>query len=98
MRAHPGRATRERPGDPGRYPDRGRGRPRHTPGRCSQRSLSVVLPTVQATTAEAVAYMSILNRGPTCQLAATASLTVVTHGARVASIRANPVSYRIDQP
>jgi hypothetical protein len=65
--------------------------------RCAERSLAVVLPTVQGTAAEAVAFMSIFNRGAPCQLAATASLTVVAHRARVAAIRGNPVRYRIDQ-
>jgi hypothetical protein len=44
-----------------------------------------------------VAFLSILNRGVACRLIATASLTVVRHGARVVSIRGNPVSYRINQ-
>jgi hypothetical protein len=69
----------------------------NTLARCSNRSLQVVLPRTEGTATQAVAFLSILNRGVACRLIATASLTVVRHGARVVSIRGNPVSYRINQ-
>ena len=41
--------------------------------------------------------MVVLNRGATCRLVATGSLTVIRNGIQVASIDGNPVSYRINQ-
>jgi hypothetical protein len=64
---------------------------------CSNDLLRVIAPQTQGTAAQAVAFLSILNRGVACQLTATASLTVVRDGARVLSIHGNPVSYRISQ-
>jgi hypothetical protein len=65
--------------------------------RCSTSSLHLVLPRTQGTATQAVAFLSVSNRGGSCKLIATSSLTVMHNRARVAAIRGNPVSYTIKQ-
>lgn len=67
------------------------------PARCSNGSLRVIVEPTQGTAAQAVAFLSVANAGGACRLLATGSLTVMRNGSRVASIRGNPVSYRIEQ-
>jgi hypothetical protein len=60
-------------------------------------SLRVVLPRTEGTATQAVAFLSVSNDSRSCQLVETASLTVMRSGARITSIRGNPVSYRINE-
>jgi hypothetical protein len=64
---------------------------------CAWSSLSIVLPAAQGTATQSVAFLSVRNRAAPCRLVATASLTVTRDVLRVASIRGNPVTYRIDE-
>jgi hypothetical protein len=64
---------------------------------CAESSLRVVVPRTEGTATQIVAFLSVANRGGRCQLVTSTSLIVIRNGARVASIRGNPVSYRINQ-
>jgi hypothetical protein len=63
--------------------------------RCAADQLRVISPQTQGTATQAVAFVSIRDRGVACRLRTTASLTVMQNGVRVQSIRGNPVRYKI---
>jgi hypothetical protein len=63
---------------------------------CANAALSLVVPRTEGTATQAVAFVELRVRGRACRIGdAVAALTVVRHGARVPSIRGNPVRYRI---
>ncbi len=69
----------------------------NAPARCPSGSVRLVLGKPEGTATQMVAFLTAFNRGTECKLATAASLTVIRGGVRVAAIRGNPVSYRINQ-
>jgi hypothetical protein len=68
----------------------------HTAPPCAPRQLRLEAPVMQGTATQAVASVTIVNRGEACLLVASTTLTIRRDGARVASIISNPVRLRID--
>jgi len=62
---------------------------------CAGGQLRLLAPVTQGTATEALASVSLQNRGAACRLAATITVAVLEHGARVTAIRDNPVSVRV---
>ena len=63
---------------------------------CAPRQLSLEAPVTQGTAGEAVASITVVDRGVACRLATSTTLTIRRDGATVASIVGNPLRLRID--
>ena len=68
----------------------------HAAPPCTLRQLHLAAPITQGTATQAVASVTIVNRGVACLLATSTTFTVRRDGARVAAIVSNPVRLRID--